>query len=68
MNKSQTTTVYLVIDPEIDPSKIDANGMSEAIVFFSRSLRKAKNYRNTQNDGIDEGEPHFFIVSQEIKA
>lgn len=59
-------TIYLVIDPEIDPTRVDANGMSAAIVFFSRSPVKARNYRDEMNSGLDDGEPRFFLVTQEI--
>ena len=55
-------TIYLVIDPEVDPTEMGPNGMSAAICFVSRSQTKARKYRDNQNKGLDEGEPEYFIV------
>jgi hypothetical protein len=60
---------YLIVDTEIDPNETGSQGMSAAFVRNSKdrvmhttNIEKARRWRDSRNDGIDEGEPGFSIL------
>ena len=68
-----TRTIYFIADPEIDPVIIAADGMSAAfvrdandVVRYGRNITEARALRDEHNQGLDHGEPEFFIVKVTI--
>ena len=60
---------YLIVDTETDPDEVGSQGMSAAFVRNSKdrvmhttNIEKARRWRDSRNEGIDEGEPGFSIL------
>ncbi len=62
--------IYLIVHPEVDPQAPGSEGMSAAFernskgeILHTRNIETARKWRDRRNEGIDLGEPLFFILS-----
>jgi len=62
--------LYLIVHPEVDPQAPGSEGMSAAFernsdgeILRTRNIETARKWRDRRNEGVDLGEPLFFILA-----
>ena len=67
---ANTPRLFLIVHPEVDPQAPGSEGMSDAFernsdgeILRTRNIETARKWRDRRNEGIDCGEPLFFILA-----